>query len=44
MLDKTKLHFVEADESGQSIGIITERDITRVLHYDIRKEFMIHHL
>jgi signal-transduction protein with cAMP-binding, CBS, and nucleotidyltransferase domain len=46
MLDKNVSSLVVVDESGQSIGIITERDITRgVCTHDIlSKEFKIHHL
>ena len=46
MLDKNVSSLVVVDESGQSIGIITERDITRGVctHDNLSKEFMIHHL
>jgi signal-transduction protein with cAMP-binding, CBS, and nucleotidyltransferase domain len=46
MLDKNVSSLVVVDESGQSIGIITERDITRgvCIHDILSKEFMIHHL
>ena len=46
MLDKNVSSLVVVDEDGQSIGIVTERDITRgVCIHDIpSKEFRIHHL
>lgn len=46
MLDKNVSSLVVVDESGQSIGIITERDITRgvCIHDVLSKEFKIHHL
>ena len=46
MLDKNVSSLIVVDESGQSIGIITERDITRGVctHDVLSKEFMIHHL
>jgi len=46
MLDKNVSSLVIIDESGQSVGIITERDITRGVctHDVLSKEFMIHHL
>lgn len=46
MLDKNVSSLVIVDESGQSIGIITERDITRgVCTQDVlSKEFLIQHL
>jgi signal-transduction protein with cAMP-binding, CBS, and nucleotidyltransferase domain len=46
MLDKNVSSLVVVDEDGQSIGIVTERDITRgVCIHDVpSKEFRIHHL
>lgn len=46
MLDKNVSSLVVVDEGGQSIGIITERDITRgvCIHDVLSKEFKIHHL
>lgn len=46
MLDKNVSSLVIVDESGQSIGIITERDITRGVctHDVLSKEFLIEHL
>lgn len=46
MLDKNVSSLVIIDETGQSVGIITERDITRgvCIHDVLSKEFMIHHL
>lgn len=46
MLDKNVSSLVIVDENGQSIGIITERDITRGVctHDVLSKEFMIQHL
>jgi signal-transduction protein with cAMP-binding, CBS, and nucleotidyltransferase domain len=46
MLDKNVSSLVVVDEEGQSIGIVTERDITRgVCIHDVpSKEYKIHHL
>jgi signal-transduction protein with cAMP-binding, CBS, and nucleotidyltransferase domain len=46
MLDKNVSSLVVVDEQGQSIGIVTERDITRgVCIHDVpSKEYKIHHL
>ena len=46
MLDKNVSSLVVVDDDGQSIGIVTERDITRgVCIHDIpSKEYKIHHL
>jgi len=46
MLDKNLSSLVVVDEQGQSIGIVTERDITRgVCIHDVpSKEYKIHHL
>lgn len=46
MLDKNISSLVVVDDDGQSIGIVTERDITRgVCIHDIpSKEYKIHHL
>lgn len=46
MLDKNVSSLVIVDESGNSIGIITERDITRGVctHDVLSKEFLIQHL
>jgi signal-transduction protein with cAMP-binding, CBS, and nucleotidyltransferase domain len=46
MLDKNVSSLVVVDEGGQSIGIITERDITRgvCIHDVLSKEFKIHHV
>jgi signal-transduction protein with cAMP-binding, CBS, and nucleotidyltransferase domain len=46
MLDKNVSSLVVVDETGQSIGIITERDITRGVctHDVLSKEFLIQHL
>jgi CBS domain-containing protein len=46
MLDKNVSSLVVVDEDGQSIGIVTERDITRgVCIHDVpSKEFKVDHL
>ena len=46
MLDKNVSSLVVVDEEGRSIGIVTERDITRgVCIHDVpSKEYKIHHL
>ena len=46
MLDKNVSSLVVVDEEGQSIGIVTERDITRgvCIHDFPSKEYKIHHL
>jgi signal-transduction protein with cAMP-binding, CBS, and nucleotidyltransferase domain len=46
MLDKSVSSLVVVDEDGQSIGIVTERDITRgVCIHDVpSKEYKVHHL
>jgi signal-transduction protein with cAMP-binding, CBS, and nucleotidyltransferase domain len=46
MLDKNISSLVVVDEEGRSIGIVTERDITRgVCTHDFpSKEYRIHHL
>ena len=46
MLDKNISSLVVIDEDGQSIGIVTERDITRgvCIHDFPSKEYKIHHL
>jgi signal-transduction protein with cAMP-binding, CBS, and nucleotidyltransferase domain len=46
MLDKNISSLVVVDEEGRSIGIVTERDITRgVCTHDVpSKEYRIHHL
>jgi signal-transduction protein with cAMP-binding, CBS, and nucleotidyltransferase domain len=46
MLDKNVSSLVVVDEDGQSIGIVTERDITRgVCIHDVpSREYKIHHL
>ena len=46
MSDKNVSSLVVVDEQGQSIGIVTERDITRgVCIHDVpSKEYKIHHL
>lgn len=46
MLDKNVSSLVIIDKSGQPVGIITERDITRgvCIHDVLSKEFLIHHL
>ena len=46
MLDKKVSSLVVVDEEGQSIGIVTERDITRgvCIHDVLSKEFKVHHL
>jgi signal-transduction protein with cAMP-binding, CBS, and nucleotidyltransferase domain len=46
MLDKNISSLVVVDEDGRSIGIITERDITRgvCIHDFPSKEYKIHHL
>ena len=46
MVDKNVSSLVVIDEQGQSIGIVTERDITRgVCIHDVpSKEYKIHHL
>ncbi|HEY9398507.1 MAG TPA: CBS domain-containing protein [Nitrososphaeraceae archaeon] len=46
MLDKNVSSLVVLDEGGQSIGIITERDIKMGvrIHDVLSKEFKIHHL
>jgi signal-transduction protein with cAMP-binding, CBS, and nucleotidyltransferase domain len=46
MVDKNVSSLVVVDEQGQSIGIVTERDITRgVCIHDVpSKEYKIHHL
>ena len=45
-LDKNISSLVVIDEDGQSIGIVTERDITRgvCIHDFPSKEYKIHHL
>ena len=46
MLNKNVSSLVVVDEQGQSIGIVTERDITRgVCIHDVpSKEYKIHHI
>ncbi len=46
ILDKNVSSLVVVDEDGQSLGIITERDITRgvCIHDVLSKEFKVQHL
>ena len=46
MLEKNVSSLIVVDHDEQTIGIITERDITRgvCIHDSISKEFKVHHL
>jgi signal-transduction protein with cAMP-binding, CBS, and nucleotidyltransferase domain len=46
MLEKNVSSLIVVDHNEQTVGIITERDITRgvCIHDSISKEFKVHHL